>query len=152
MEHLGTANLRTKTPDFGGFDSSRVLILKGWTSHVHRELSGNFESKNLSRDNPSRGIGRMGQKTATENPLEDAARNLLEKAAAENPQWLPGRRFLVCNLSRETGRTADGRHRTREEATPIIIMIRTITIIITIIISIMILILILTTIPMIVII
>ena len=33
------ANLRTKIPDFGGFDSSRILILRGGILHVHREFS-----------------------------------------------------------------------------------------------------------------
>ena len=44
-----TANLRTKILDFRGFDSSRILILRG----------GHFESSNLSRDHLSREIGRM---------------------------------------------------------------------------------------------
>ena len=51
---LSTANLRTKIPDFGGFDSSRILVLRGWNCHVHREYPGSFESVDLSRDNLSR--------------------------------------------------------------------------------------------------
>ena len=53
----------TKILDFRGFDSSMMLILRGSRehdlSHVHREFPGKFESRNLSRDNPSRGIGRI---------------------------------------------------------------------------------------------
>ena len=49
----GTDNLRTKTLDFRGFDSSRILSLRG-----QRESPGNFESTNLSRDTLSREIGR----------------------------------------------------------------------------------------------
>ena len=43
---------------FRGFDSSLILMLEGWNSHVHGEFPGNFESSNLSRDNLSREIGR----------------------------------------------------------------------------------------------
>ena len=54
-----SANLRTKLLDFGGFDSSRILILRGDNSCAHGEFPGNFESTNLSWDNLSREIGRM---------------------------------------------------------------------------------------------
>ena len=56
-----TANLRTKIPDFRGFDSSRISIVRGeilTCGHVHREFNGKFESSNLSRNNISREIGR----------------------------------------------------------------------------------------------
>ena len=54
-----TANLRTKILDFTGFDSSIMNInVKGWNSHVHKDLPGYFESTNLSRDDLSREIGR----------------------------------------------------------------------------------------------
>ena len=56
---MSTANLRTKIPDFRGFDSSIVLIIKGWNSEIHGELSEKFESTILSRDNSSREIGRI---------------------------------------------------------------------------------------------
>ena len=46
-----TANLRTTIMCFRGFYSSRILIVRGWISHVHRGLSGNLGSSNLSRDN-----------------------------------------------------------------------------------------------------
>ena len=63
-----TANLCTKILDFRGFDSGRILILRGWNSHVHRESPRNFESRNLSRDNlnweTGRGIGRRGSRRA----------------------------------------------------------------------------------------
>ena len=52
------ADLRTKILDFGGFDSSRILTFKGRNSQAYRGFSGKFESRNLSRDNPSREIGR----------------------------------------------------------------------------------------------
>ena len=47
-------DLRTKILNFTGFDSSMILISRGWNSQDHRELSGKFESSNLSRDNLSR--------------------------------------------------------------------------------------------------
>ena len=56
-----TANLRTEILDLGGFDSSRILIVN---SHVHRELPGEFELSNLSRNNLSREIGRTHIDTA----------------------------------------------------------------------------------------
>ena len=34
------------------------LDFKGWNSHVHRGISGNLESANLSRDNHGKNIGR----------------------------------------------------------------------------------------------
>ena len=37
---------------------SRILISRGGTSDLHRELPGSFESTNLSRDHRSREIGR----------------------------------------------------------------------------------------------
>ena len=42
--------------DFGGFDSSIMIFVKGWNSHVHREFPM-FESSNVSRDSVSREIG-----------------------------------------------------------------------------------------------
>ena len=36
-----------------------IYMSKGWNSHVHRELPGNVESTNLSRDNLSREIRRV---------------------------------------------------------------------------------------------
>ena len=48
-----TANLRTKTLDFRGFDSGVILIVKGWNFHAHWEFPRNYESTNLSRDNVS---------------------------------------------------------------------------------------------------
>ena len=37
------------------------LRFKGWTSHVHRGLSGKFESSNVGRDSVSREIGRRAR-------------------------------------------------------------------------------------------
>ena len=52
-----TANLRTKVLDFGGFDSSVLLTVKGGLPRPIG-IPGCFESSNLSRDNLSREIGR----------------------------------------------------------------------------------------------
>ena len=65
------ANLRTKTLDFEGFDSSRIF--KGWNSHVDREFLGKFESTNVSRDNLSREIGRGHLRTPRTTPSSCAA-------------------------------------------------------------------------------
>ena len=55
---MAAANLCAEILDLGGFDSSGILSLRGWNSHVHRKFPGYFESTNLSRDNLSREIGR----------------------------------------------------------------------------------------------
>ena len=52
-----TADLRTETLDFRGFDSSRILILSGGIPRP-MEFPGKFESSDLSRDDLSRVIGR----------------------------------------------------------------------------------------------
>ena len=53
-----TATLRPKILHFRGFDSSITLsILRGESSHVHRDFPGNLRSTNLSRDDLSREIG-----------------------------------------------------------------------------------------------
>ena len=54
----GTANPPTNIVDFKGFDSSIILILKGWDSQAHREFPGKLESSNVRRDNVSSEIGR----------------------------------------------------------------------------------------------
>ena len=46
--------LRFWISDFRGFDSSLIFIFKGWNSHVHSGSRGDFESANLSRDDPSK--------------------------------------------------------------------------------------------------
>ena len=51
-----TANLRPNILDFRGFDSSIILIFKGWNSHAHGELFGNVVN-NLSRDHLSTEMG-----------------------------------------------------------------------------------------------
>ena len=53
-----TANLRTKIPDFRGFDSSRTLILRDGIFQAHGKFHGKFESSDLSGDNLSREIRR----------------------------------------------------------------------------------------------
>ena len=53
-----TTNLRTKIVDFRGFDSSRILVLRGGIPRPTGNFPGKFESSNLSRDNVSREIGR----------------------------------------------------------------------------------------------
>ena len=75
--HL-TANLRTKIMDFRGFDSSIILNLKGWNSHVQRGFPGNVESTNLGGDNLSREIGRRAPPLS--KPPADVARKLEEPA------------------------------------------------------------------------
>ena len=62
-EAYGQSPYSTKIMDFRGFDSSRILI-KGWNSQVHKEFPKKFESSNLSRDNPSREIGRSSDSAA----------------------------------------------------------------------------------------
>ena len=57
--------------DFGGFDSSIILICKGWDSQAHRELPGKLESSNLSRDNLSREIGRSHPIPLLRSPFGD---------------------------------------------------------------------------------
>ena len=52
-----TANLRAKILDFGGFDSCRILMLRGGIPRPIGNFPGKFESTNLSRDNLSRQIG-----------------------------------------------------------------------------------------------
>ena len=59
-----TANLRTKIMDFGGLDSSRLLSLRGG---IPRPI-GNFQSSNLSRDNLSREIERIGARVRRQTP------------------------------------------------------------------------------------
>ena len=53
----GKPHLPTNIVDFEGVDSSIISILKGWNSHVQREITGKLESSNVSRDNVSREIG-----------------------------------------------------------------------------------------------
>ena len=60
-----TANLPTNIVDFRGFDSSIILMFKGWNSQAHRGFARKFESSNVSRDNASREIGRMFLLTRT---------------------------------------------------------------------------------------
>ena len=49
-----TADLHTKILDVGGLYSSRILICKGQSSHVHGEFPGKCSSRSLSRDTRSR--------------------------------------------------------------------------------------------------
>ena len=56
----GTADLRTKILDFRGFDSSRILILRGGIPRPTGQFPGNLESTNLSREILSREIGHRG--------------------------------------------------------------------------------------------
>ena len=55
---FGTPNLPTNIMDFRGFDSSIILIVKGWNSQAHGGFPRKFESGNLSMDNLSRETGR----------------------------------------------------------------------------------------------
>ena len=68
LHQVCTADLRTKTLDFRGFDSCIYnLYFKGWNSHVHRGIPGNVESTNLSREILSREIKRIGDCRAGDN-------------------------------------------------------------------------------------
>ena len=58
-QYYASANLRTKILDFRGFDSSRILVLRGGILMSIGEIPSNCESTNLSRDNLSREIGRI---------------------------------------------------------------------------------------------
>ena len=62
MAGVSPANIRTNIMDFGGFDSSIILILRGgnlMSVEFYRGFPRKFESSNLSRDNASREIGRV---------------------------------------------------------------------------------------------
>ena len=52
-----TANLRTKILNLRGLESSILLVIRGGIL-MHRTFPRNLESRNLSRDNLSRNIGR----------------------------------------------------------------------------------------------
>ena len=57
----GTPSPPTKSFDFRGFDSGRLLILRGGNPHVrgiYRESPGKFDSRTLSRETLSRWTGR----------------------------------------------------------------------------------------------
>ena len=77
------ANLRTKILDFRGFDSSRILIIKGWNSHIHREFPGHLKSNNLSREILSREIGRSSVTSAGAR----SGRRLLAACELHNIQY-----------------------------------------------------------------
>ena len=47
------------------------LNFEGWSSHVHGEFPGKFESTNLSRDNLSREIGRASGRAARAGAADD---------------------------------------------------------------------------------
>ena len=51
IAHVLTANLRTKIPDFRGFDSSMILSLRGGIQMPMGNFPRKIESTNLSRDN-----------------------------------------------------------------------------------------------------
>ena len=55
-----TANLRTKIPDFRGFDASRILILRGGVLMPIGDFPYIWVNES-SRDNLSREIGRRGR-------------------------------------------------------------------------------------------
>ena len=48
IDCLYTPGPPTDVVGFRGLDSSTILILKGWNSHVHSEFTGKFESSNVS--------------------------------------------------------------------------------------------------------
>ena len=67
-------NLPTNIVDFGGLDSSIILIQRGGISR-HREFLGNFESSNVSRDNVSKEIGRNVPRTRSEQVQDRSTRS-----------------------------------------------------------------------------
>ena len=73
----------TKTLDFGGFDSSKLLFLRGGNSHVeiYRESPGKFDSRTLSRETLSRWTGRIQTLlTAKIIRIKDHTYNVLYRA------------------------------------------------------------------------
>ena len=58
METRRAADLRPKIPDFRGFDSSRILSLRGGVPRPTGDFPGSVEPANLCLENLSREIGR----------------------------------------------------------------------------------------------
>ena len=63
--HDVTANLWIKILDFRGFDSSKILMLRGGILMSIGNFPGKLESSNLSREILSREIGRTGIREKT---------------------------------------------------------------------------------------
>ena len=64
------------------------LYLEGWNYHVHRGSPGNFESRNLSRDNLCKEIGRNPNPQVTNGtftPQRDINADLSLKELASSP-------------------------------------------------------------------
>ena len=88
-----------------GLTQAESLNLKGWNSHAHRELPGNPESTNLSRDNLSREIGRTGccregftcPGTGVRLPGSESGGDAEERFYAPPP---PGNNFWDCKCAR----------------------------------------------------
>ena len=81
-----TANFHTKILDFRGFDSSRILVFKGWNSQAHREFPGKSESSNLSGDSLSGEIGRSfkpPQQYSRFLPSQDELRYFMDASKEE---------------------------------------------------------------------
>ena len=70
-----TANLRAKIPDFRGFDSSIILMLRGGSIMSIWNFPGKVESRNLSRDSLSREIGRTSDGRRRRSRGETASRS-----------------------------------------------------------------------------
>ena len=79
------ANLPTNIMDFKGFDSSIILIFKGWNSQAQREFPGKFESSNLSRDSVRRENGRKGSRLRPGKQQASKGRIPLRRADKEGP-------------------------------------------------------------------
>ena len=56
------------------------INLKGWNSQVHRDISGKFESNNVSGDNVSREIGRNQWLPATSGGVSVRERQFVKPA------------------------------------------------------------------------
>ena len=84
-------SLHTKILDFRGFDSSRIIVLRGGISTPTGNFLGNFESTNLSRDNLRREIGRTGFCEKNKYPPEQKT---LGKTGFQSAKSGPGELLL----------------------------------------------------------
>ena len=78
-------------------------MFKGWNAHVHREYPGKFESRNLSRGNLSREIGRALQvvtEKKTGSYIDSAIFEYYTKAAERRRQISGGTTCLTLLVQR----------------------------------------------------
>ena len=82
-----TGNLRTKILDFRGLDSSIILTLRGGIPRPRGKLPERKQSAHLSRDNPSREIGRSRHQMTCQSKA-------LQLNATHSARILPGVAFV----------------------------------------------------------